>query len=94
MTKDPGSEKILDILQPYAANWSGTLQRGDVVIPRAKLPELVEEIAALLAGPDGGTPEASELEVFRVLQEATRSASLQSQSARLRKAFRILKRQP
>jgi len=94
MATAPGSEKILHILQPYASNWSGTLQRGDVVIPRAELQKLVEEIAALLGGPDSGAPEADELEVFQVLQEASRAASLQSQAARLRKVFRILKRQP
>lgn len=39
------AERILSVLRPYASNWSGTLSRGDLVIPQAEVPRLIREIA-------------------------------------------------
>jgi len=92
MSREAGNEKILALLRPYAANWSGTLKRGDVVIPSEDLTKLVEQLAALVADPATGGAEASEIEVFEVLRAASRSASLQTQAAKLRQAFLIQRR--
>lgn len=86
------TEKILNVLRPYASNWSGTLGRGDLVIPQREIPRLIHEILDALreVGERGG--EASEIEVFRVLSEARRLPSVQDQVQRLRSAFLIVKR--
>jgi hypothetical protein len=86
------TEKILNVLRPYASNWSGTLGRGDLVIPQREIPRLIHEILDALRdlGEHGG--EASEAELFRLLKEARRLPSLQDQVQRLRSAFLIVKR--
>src|SRR6266545_1287977 len=38
------TERILSVLRPYASNWSGTLSRGDLVIPQAEVPRLIREV--------------------------------------------------
>lgn len=91
MGSDTESAKILELLRPFAANWSGTLKRGDVVVPQGELAKLVDEIVAV-AREIGGGSEAGDLEVFQVLRKASRSASLQDQVATLRREFRISKR--
>jgi hypothetical protein len=93
MNVNDDNAKILDLLRPFAANWSGTLKRGDVVIPKDDLPNLVEQIVAVAKDIGGGGNEATDAEVFHVLREASRSASLQNQVATLRREFRIAKRQ-
>jgi hypothetical protein len=92
MKVDDGSARILDLLRPFAANWSGTLKRGDVVVPKDEIPRLVEQLVAVARDIGGGGNEATDNEVFHVLQQASRSASLQNQVALLRREFRILKR--
>ena len=86
------TEKILNVLRPYASNWSGTLGRGDLVIPQREIPRLIHEI--LDAVREGGERrgEASELDVFQVLNDARRLPSQQDQVERLRAVFLILKR--
>ena len=86
------TEKILNVLRPYASNWSGTLGRGDLVIPQREIPRLIHEILDALreAGERGG--EASEMEVFQLLSDARRLPSVQEQAQRLRRAFLMLKR--
>ena len=86
------TEKILNVLRPYASNWSGTLGRGDLVIPQREIPRLIHEIldAVREAGERHG--EVSDLDVFHVLNEARRLPSQQDQVERLRTAFLILKR--
>jgi hypothetical protein len=37
------TERILGVLRPYASNWSGTLGRGDLVIPQRDIPRVVHE---------------------------------------------------
>lgn len=87
-----GSDKILDLLRPYAASWSGTLKRGDVVIPKDDLPVLVEQIIGVAREIGGGNGEASDLEIFHALRSASRSSSLQDQVAALRRQFRIVRK--
>ena len=86
------TEKILNVLRPYASNWSGTLGRGDLVIPQREIPRLIHEIldAVRELGARGG--EASEMEIFQILNDARRMPSVQDQVERLRSAFLIVKR--
>jgi predicted transcriptional regulator len=85
------TERILNVLRPYASNWTGTLGRGDLVIPQREIPRVIHEILDALG--DEGTPrEASERDVFEVLMALQRTSSVQDQVAALRKRFRILAR--
>ena len=85
------SERIRGVLSPYASNWTGTLGRGDLVIPRRDIPQLIEDIQEAL-GNELAAPEASEREIFEVLMAATRHTSVQEQVAVLRKKFRLVRR--
>ena len=38
------TERILNVLRPYASNWSGTLGRCDLVIPQREIPRVIHEI--------------------------------------------------
>jgi hypothetical protein len=86
------TEKILNVLRPYASNWSGTLGRGDLVIPQREIPRLIHEILDAVREAGERRGEASELEVFQILNDARRLPSLQDQVERLRTAFLILKK--
>jgi hypothetical protein len=87
-------ERIRAVLRPYASNWSGSLGRGDLVIPHADLSRVVEAIAdATREALDAHSP-ASESELFEELAETRRLPSIQDQAARLRQRFHILSRQP
>lgn len=86
------TEKLLALLQPYASNWSGTLGRGDLVIPQREVPDLVRRIIDVARGMPQNRGEASALEVFQSLNEAQRLPSVQDQAARLQNTFLILKR--
>jgi hypothetical protein len=86
------TEKILNVLRPYASNWSGTLGRGDLVIPQREIPRLIHEILDAIRESSERRGEASELEVFQVLNDARRLSSVQEQAERLRAAFLIIKR--
>ena len=86
------TEKILNVLRPYASNWNGTLGRGDLVIPQREIPRLIHEILDAVRESSDRRGEANELDVFRVLNEARRLSSVQEQAERLRAAFIILKR--
>jgi hypothetical protein len=85
------TERVLSVLKPYASNWSGTLSRGDLVIPQHEIPRLVHEILNTVreAAPFG---EASEREVFDALMAARRLESVQDQVAELRRRFVIARR--
>ncbi len=85
-------EKILDVLKPYAANWSGSLGRGDLVVPQREIPRLIRDILAAIDDVAEQDREVSESELFHALQEAQRSRSLQDQVDKLRRTYRILKR--
>ena len=86
------TEKILNVLRPYASNWSGTLGRGDLVIPQREIPRLVHEILDAVRDVSERRGEASEMDVFQVLNEARRLPSVQDQVERLRSAFLIMKK--
>jgi len=87
-----GTEKILNVLRPYASNWSGTLGRGDLVIPQREIPRLIHEILDAVRDTTDRAGEASESEIFHVLHDAQHLPSLQDQVQRLRTAFVIVKR--
>jgi hypothetical protein len=85
------TERLLGVLRPYASNWTGTLGRGDLVIPQREIPRLIHEI--LDAVQDEVTAkEAGDQELVGVLMAARRSASVQDQAEILRRHFRILLR--
>jgi hypothetical protein len=85
-------EKLLDVLRPYASNWSGTLGRGDLVIPQREIPRLIHDILEAIQQLEEQGREVTDAELFHVLSEVERSPSLQDQAAKLRQQFRILKR--
>ncbi len=85
-------EKILDVLRPYAANWSGSLGRGDLVIPQREIPRLINDLLEAVREVAEPAREATELEVFEAVTGAKRSPSVQDQVSKLRRSFRIMKR--
>jgi hypothetical protein len=85
------TERILNVLRPYASNWTGTLGRGDLVIPQREIPRVIHEILDALRD-DTADKEAGEQELFDVLMSARRSPSVQDQVNLLRRRFRILQR--
>jgi hypothetical protein len=85
-------ERLLDVLRPYAANWSGTLGRGDLVVPQREIPRLIRDLLEAVHQVSEEGREATDAELFHVLSEAERLTSVQDQMVRLRQHFRILKR--
>ena len=85
-------EKVLELLRPYASNWSGSLRRGDLVIPQIEVSRLVEEIATAVQEVLDSRSEASERELFLSLAETRRMASVQDQAKLLRERFVVLER--
>jgi len=86
------TERILNVLRPYASNWSGTLGRGDLVIPQREIPRVIHEIVDALHEDAASHKEAGDQELFDVLMAARRSASVQDQANLLRRHFLILLR--
>jgi hypothetical protein len=86
------TEKILHVLRPYASNWSGTLGRGDLVIPQREIPRVVHEILDAVHELTEIRREATEGEIFQVLMESRRLSSVQDQLSVLRKRFLIVSR--
>jgi hypothetical protein len=86
------TDRILNALRPYASNWSGTLGRGDLVIPQTEIPKLVQEILRSVDEVLGMSGEVSDFELFQAVSEAQRLAALQDRVADLRRRFRISKR--
>ena len=86
------TEKILAVLRPYAANWSGSLGRGDLVIPQRDIPRLIRDVNDAVHEVLEPQGEASETELFHVLAEIRRLPSLQDQVEKLSSTFRVLKR--
>ena len=86
------TERVLGVLRPYASNFSGTLGRGDLVIPQREIPRLIHQILDAISEGENARGEASELEVFQTLTEAQRQPSVQDQVKRLRQTFLILKK--
>jgi hypothetical protein len=86
------TERILNVLRPYASNWSGTLGRGDLVIPQREIPRVIHEILDALHEESTTKKEAGDREIFEVLMSARRTASVQDQAELLRQHFLILLR--
>ena len=86
------TEKILHVLRPYASNWSGTLGRGDLVIPQREIPRVIHEILNAVHELTEVRKEAPEGEVFQVLMESRRLSSVQDQLRALQKRFLIVSR--
>ena len=85
------TERLLNVLRPYASNWTGTIGRGDLVIPQREIPRVIHEILDALRD-DVENKEASERDLVDVLMAARRSESVQDQACLLRRHFRILLR--
>jgi hypothetical protein len=85
------TERILGVLRPYASNWSGTLGRGDLVIPQRDIPRVVHEVLDAMHE-ENGWEEASERELVEALLAIRRSPSVQDQAERLRQQFAIFKK--
>lgn len=86
------TEKILHVLRPYASNWSGTLGRGDLVIPQREIPRVIHEILDAVHEITDIRREATEGEIFQVLMDSRRLPSVQDQLTVLRKRFLIVPR--
>ena len=86
------TERVLAVLRPYASNFSGTLGRGDLVIPQREIPRLIHQILEAVSEIESERGEASELEVFQALSDAQRLPSVQDQAKRLQRTFIIYKR--
>lgn len=86
------TEGILNVLRPFASNWSGTLGRGDLVIPQREIPRVIHDILGAIRQSEEARSEASDVDIFRVISEAQRLPSMQDLVGRLREQFLILKR--
>jgi hypothetical protein len=86
-------EKIRAVLRPYASNWSGSLGRGDLVIPHADLSRVVEAIVDASRDTLESHSPATDYELFQELSESRKLVSVQDQAARLRERFHVLTRQ-
>ena len=85
------TERVLNVLRPYASNWTGSLGRGDLVIPQRDIPRLIHEILDAIQD-EASHKEAGDQELVQVLMAARRSVSVQDQAELLRRHFRILLR--
>lgn len=85
------TERVLGVLRPYASNWSGTLGRGDLVIPQRDIPRLIHEILEAVRE-DTDSAEVDDRPLVEALLTGQRCASAQDQADLLRKRFRILPR--
>ena len=85
-------ERILEVLRPFASTWTGSLRRGDLVIPQTDVARIVNEIVDLVKTLGNDSPEAPERIVFEVLRASQRLPSVQDQAALLCERFVILDR--
>jgi hypothetical protein len=85
-------ERIRELLRPFASSFSGSLGRGDLVIPRAEIERVVCGILEAARETSHEGAEVSELELFQVLTRTRRLGSVQEQAARLSERFLILER--
>jgi hypothetical protein len=86
------TERILSVLRPYASNWTGTLGRGDLVIPQREIPRVIHDILDALHEDAATHQEAGDRELLDALMTARRSASVQDQAEILRRHFLVLLR--
>ena len=87
------TERILNVLRPYAAHWGGTLGRGDLVIPQREIPRVIHEIIDTVREITDGRREASDMDLFQVLKESRHLPSIQDQVSKMKEEFVVLKRQ-
>ncbi len=85
-------DRIRELLRPYASNWSGSLRRGDLVIPQAEVNRVIQEIVATVQDVADERSEASDLELFQALSESRRLPSVQDQAKLLRERFLVIDR--
>jgi len=83
------TDRIREILRPYAAKWSGVRSRGDIVIPEREIAEVVDQIVEAIRS-TVERQEASDTDLFDVLMETRRAGSVQNQMESLRRRFTIL----
>ncbi len=93
MAEKSVTEKILNVLRPYAAHWGGTLGRGDLVIPQREIPRVIHEIIDSVREIAEGRREASDMDIFQVLKESRHLSSIQDQVSKMKDHFVVLKRQ-
>ncbi len=86
----PIIERVRQILRPFAATWSGTLGRGDVIIPQREIPQVVEQVIDAVRTELTRHREASDGELFDALMASRRTGSVQDQMAFLRYRYQIL----
>jgi hypothetical protein len=86
------TERILNVLRPYGSNWSGTLGRGDLVIPQREIPRLIHEIMDAVHEENETHQEAGDRELFEVLMAARRTPSVQDAADLVRKHFLVMLR--
>lgn len=70
------------------------MRRGDLVIPQIEVSRLVEEITSAVQEGLDSRSEASERELFQLLADSRRMASVQDQARLLRERFVVLERKP
>src|SRR5205823_3020493 len=75
------TERILNVLRPYASNWNGTLGRGDLVIPQREIPRVIHELLDALHDDVAARKEAGDRELFDVLKAGRRSESRRFEGA-------------
>jgi len=85
-------ERLEKVLEPFAATFSGSLGRGDLVIPQAEIDRLVQAILAAVRTAVREEDEVSEHELFAALAGVRRLRSVQDQATHLRARFRIRSR--
>lgn len=85
------TDRVREILRPYAAKWSGVRSRGDIVIPEREIAEVVDQIVGAMDS-TVVRQEASDADLFDVLMKTRRFESVQSQMESLRRCFTILRR--
>lgn len=85
------TERVLNVLRPYASNWTGSLGRGDLVIPQREIPRLIHEILDALQD-ESAVKDAADQDLVQALMAVRRHASVQDQAAELLRQFRILLR--
>jgi hypothetical protein len=83
------SERIRRILGPYAANWAGTLGRGDVLIPQREIAHVIDDIVDAVRCELTRQREASDGELFEALMDCRRVGSVQDQMQLLRQRFQV-----
>lgn len=88
------TDRILDVLRPYASNWSGSLRRGDLVIPQREVTRVAQEIVEVMREALEHRSDVTEHQLFEFLREISRLRSLQDQAAALRRRFLISERKP